>query len=445
MVEIAASSNRPQRISSPSRLGLTGPSDPRRPETVRLASSGSPPMLAALAILLTACVSGSPVGPTPSSSAAPQLATLSPSLPPDVLDLGALGWLSVVPELDPQSQQLIGHRLAIGTLNSAHPTWFQPLRESRWQFTLAADQQPVVDGPRSGKVLYVSDDGAHSEIRAISVHGGPVTVIGTTPDVVFAARLAPDAASAYVELLDRATGADRGVSRIELDGNGSMRQMMDPPTADAAHTSGPIRLAATHRFVRMLAISADGTELARLACGEPFGECAIDVQNLRDGTTVHYDNLGPLSDLMAIGGGYVLGQGSCSAGSTCVTDAISLGQRVPVELPGDWPAVDSNGRLVLLSFGPPTADVHDFWAASLDGDGLHRVFKTDGDVRALGLGLSGFPSGQVELPAGWVAVVVRGHTKRGTYQETPVAVRLADGGWVPLALPTLRPIGGGHD
>ena len=82
-------------------------------------------------------------------------ATPVPSLPPGSLDLSRQGWQMVVQEVDPQSQELIGHWLAVGTLDSADPTWFDKLVEAPWQFDLYADKQPVVDGPVAGQVLYI--------------------------------------------------------------------------------------------------------------------------------------------------------------------------------------------------------------------------------------------------------------------------------------------------
>jgi hypothetical protein len=375
-----------------------------------------------------------------SATAAPS-ATLSPSLPPEALDPGELGWLSVVSELDPRSQEIVGHWLATGTLDSADPAWFEPLVETPWAFDLVADQQPVVDGPTAGEVLFVSDDGSRSEIRLVDVHGARARVIGATQDVVFTARLTPDGASAYIVLLDRSTGEDRGVFRVDAHGDGSLQRVMDPP-APAQAQGGGIRLAAVAAFIRKLRVSADGSELARWACGEPFG-CAFDVQQLSDATTAHYSNAGPPSDLVAVGDGYLLGSSECSE-HDCVTHAIDLAQGTPERLAGEWPVVDARGHLVLLSFGPATEAVHEFSTAMLDGSGSRRVFATEADVRPLAYGVTGFEAGQVELPSGWVAVLLE-QTIDGTYHETPAAVRLADGGWVQLTLPTIFPIGGAHD
>ena len=179
-------------------------------------------------LALAGCVASPSSNATPSESKLPPgektpvpNATVSPSLPPGTLDLGELGWQTIVPELDSQTSELTGHSLAIGTLDSGQPTWFEHLIETPWAFSLFTDQQPVVDGPTAGKVLYVSDDGTDSEIRVVDIHGTASTLLGTTDDVVFTARLSPDGASAYLVLLDRANGRDRGVFRLDAGGDGS--------------------------------------------------------------------------------------------------------------------------------------------------------------------------------------------------------------------------------
>src|SRR3990172_2018185 len=69
----------------------------------------------------------------------------------------------------------------------------------------------------------------------------------------------------------------------------SSNSSFGPPTAAAAGAPAAIRLVAADRFVRTLRISADGSEVARLACGEPFGQCVFDLLEVADGSIARYN------------------------------------------------------------------------------------------------------------------------------------------------------------
>jgi hypothetical protein len=383
--------------------------------------------------------------PPPSGKTPVPGATLSPLLPPGTLDLGELGWQTVLAELDSSTSEVTGHTLAIATLDSGQPAWLEHLVETPWTFTLFADQQPVVDGPTAGKVLYVSDDGVHSEVRLVDIHGTASTLLGATDDVVYTARLSPDGASAYLVLLDRVDGRDRGVFRLEDGGDGSPQFVMGPPAVDRAQAPGGIRLVAVTRFVRTLRISADGHQLARLACGEPFGECVFDILDIAQSTSTHYNNPGQLGELVAIGGARLLGGWQCLPVAGCVTDGLSLARGMPEQFPGHPPALDERGDLVLLQFPPPTEEAREFSVTNLDGTDTRRVFVSDGTVRPIDQEGVDFAGIRLELPLGWVAVNVDRPMSDGGFQLIPAAVRLSDGGWLKLTLPQINAIGGGHD
>ena len=372
-------------------------------------------------------------------------ATLAPSLPAGTLDLHALGWQTVVPELSPATAEVIGHWLAVGTLDQAKPAWFKKLVEARWRFQLFATQQPVVDGPDGGRVLFVADNGASSEIRVVGVDGSAPRLVGTLPQVVYTARMSPDGRSAYLVVLDRATGRDQGVWRVSLQGSSPMHEVMPPPAVDLARMSGGIRLAATTRFVRTLRVSADGSQVARMACGEPYGECLLDVLTVADGRVSPYTPPEQSGELAAIGDGVMLGLDYCLPDNRCITGGIHLAGGGPQLFPGTPPAIDAAGHLVLLQFPPPTRAPRGFFVTHLDGSGTRLVLATDGSVTAIhqeGLDSQGV---RMELPWGWVAVSLNRFTADGGYLVTPAAVRLTDGGWVGLTMPQINPIGGGTD
>jgi hypothetical protein len=387
--------------------------------------------------------SASPID-TPAPTIDPA-ATLAPSLPPGTLGLHALGWQTVVPELNRATAEVIGHWLAVGTLDRAEPTWFKKLVETRWRFQLFAMQQPVVDGPDGGRVLFVADNGANSEIRVVGVDGSAPRLVGTLAQVVYTARMSLDGMSAYLVVLDRATGRDQGVWRVSLQGNSTMHEVMPPPAVDLARMSGGMRLAATTRFVRTLRVSADGSEVARMACGEPYGECLLDVLTVADGRVTSYTPPEQSGELAAIGDGVMLGIDYCLPDTRCVTEGIHLAEGGPQIFPGRPPAIDAGGHLVLLQFPPPTVSARGFFVTHLDGSGTHLVLATDGSVRLIHQEGVDFEGVRLELPWGWVAVSLDRFTSDGLYVVTPAAVRLTDGGWVGLTMPQINPIGGGTD
>ena len=351
----------------------------------------------------------------------------------------------MVPELNPATAEVIGHWLAVGTVDQAKPAWFKKLVESRWRFQLLATQQPVVDGPDAGRVLFVADNGASSEIRVVGVDGSAPRLVGSIPQVVYTARMSPDGMSAYLVVLDRATGRDQGVWRVSLQGKSTMHEVMPPPAVDLARVSGGTRLAATTRFVRNLRISPDGSLVGRLACGEPFGGCVLDVLTVAAGRVGPYTPPEQSGDLTAIGDGVMLGIDYCLPDTRCVTEGIHLGGGGPQIFPGRSPAIDADGHLVLLQFPPPTVSARGFFVTHLDGSGTHLVLATDGSVRLIHQEGIDFEGVRIELPWGWLAVSLDRLTADGGYVVTPAAVRLADGGWLGLTLPQINPIGGGTD
>lgn len=416
------------------------------------AVSGSHPASLIVGLCLAACSpAASPSVPvstaTPGGGAGPTASPigLSPQLPDDALDREAFGWQMVAPELDPATSEVIGHWLMVGTLADQEPTWSAKLVESPWQFESLAEQPTVADGPSAGMVVYVADDGATSEIRAVGIDGRERPPVGTTPHVVFAARLAPDASSVYLVLLDRSSGRDLGVFALELSGDGSFDPLMPPASVDRTG-AGTIRLVAVTRFVRTLRVSADGSLLARLACGEPFGRCILDVIGIPDGPMLTYDPPDGSGELTDIGDGYVLGSSTCpSEVEPCGVSAVWLSDRSVVELPGYPAVVDEARGLVLLQFPTPTVEARGFSLLDPSSGESRRVFSTDGDVRPVYAEGLLFEGVRMEVPPGWAPVWLSWPPNDQDYVRFAAAVRLRDGGWVPVELPALTVIGGGHD
>lgn len=291
--------------------------------------------------------------PTATVATTPSAGVTSPRLGDEALDLEAFGWQMVAPELDPASAGVIGHWLSVGTIATEEPTWSTRLAEAPWQFTASAQQQPVVDGPVAGTVVYVGDDGTTSEIRAVGIDGEELPIAGATPHIVYAARLAPDARTVYLVVLDRATGRDLGVFALTLGGGADLEPIMPPASARRAEGDTG-RLVAVKRFVRALRVSADGSLLARLACGEPFGRCILDVIALPDGPMLTYDPPDQSGELTGLGDGLALGTWSCETETApCSTGAVSLNDQSVTDLPGHPAAVNADGGWCCCSSRAP--------------------------------------------------------------------------------------------
>lgn len=408
-----------------------------------------------IAISLAACeAAASPSVPGPSavmSVAAPSptatlgIPTLSPRLPDDALDRTSIGWQMVSPEFDPTTGEVIGHWLSVGTLADQTPTWSTKLIETPWRFDSLAEPQPLVDGPVHGTVVYVADDGTTSTIHAVGIDGTEGPVAGATPHVVLAVRLAHDAQAVYAALVDRDSGKDLGVFALELGGGRSFVAVMPAPAVDRAEGDS-IRLAAVQRYLRILRVSADGSMLARLACGEPFGRCILNVTGLPNGPMLTYEPPDGAGELAGIGDGYVLGISTCTTeAEPCGVSARSLNDRSLVELPGFPPGVDGDGGMVLLGFPPPTVESGFFTVYDVSSGESRMAFATDGNVRPVYADGLDFEGVRAEVPPGWVPVWLSWQPSEREFIRQAAAVRLSDGGWVPLELPALTIIGGGHD
>ncbi|MGH9251695.1 MAG: hypothetical protein ACRD0W_19570 [Acidimicrobiales bacterium] len=350
----------------------------------------------------------------------------------------------MIPEFEPSTQEPIGHWLAVGTLDSETPTWFEPLVEAPWQFSIYAEQKPVVDGPVEGQVLFTADDGVVTKIWTVGVGGEEPRFVAATPLVVFLARMAPRSVG-YLVAVDRTSGQDQGLFRVALDGDGSLDRVMPPPLVDQANTGSGIRLAATTRFERDVRVSPDGGQVARMACGDPFGTCVLDVLTVADGTVRGYAPPELSGDLEAVGDGMMLGTWYCNDPLRCVTEGLDLRSGEPRLLPGRLAVADERGHLVMLQVPSPTISAQALFYTSLDGTDVRLAIASDWDVRPVyqqGIDDEGI---RLELPWGWVAVSFDRLLPDDRYEVFRAAVRLSDGGWVPIVSPWIAPIGGGHD
>jgi hypothetical protein len=370
---------------------------------------------ALLAVMLAACGQASP---TPSSS---------PTMPE--LDLDSVGWWVTDPLLNDESE-IVGYRLRVGSASSADEVGEDVVDLAPWmaQREVAGVTRPTAVGPARGTVAYLADDGTESEIRVAHVAGGVGDVVASFAEAVGAMAIDPAGTAAYVVLLDRATIADRGVWRVALGGGEEPQQVMAPSDRSTPVSLGAIRLVAVLRFVRQLAISPDGSVLARRACGDPFA-CDLDVVSLIDGDLQHVEDT-RVSELLAVVDGFVVGgsEDVCDPAGECRRTALQLstGQMVPIG-PSDGRdriAVGDDGRGLNVALedvaGMPdrrrllVTDLRSGrqWAATQP---LVDLWYEPPFAGQLG----------IDLPAGWIAVTL----------GEPVAIHLSSGVIVPLELP----------
>lgn len=138
--------------------------------------------------------------------------------------------------------------------------------------------------------------------------------------------------------------------------------------------------------------------------------------------------------------------------SFCTTDdepcgarAVSLDSRAVGDLPGYPTAIDEDGGLVLLQFPPSTVETRGFSLYDIARRQTRPVFATDGSVNPILSDGLDFEGVRPELPPGWAPARLTRRSANDALVRDAVAVRLRDGGWLPIGLPGLTAIGGGHD
>lgn len=192
-----------------------------------------------------------------------------------------------------------GQRLAVGQPGLARPR------------TLALAAESFAAGPFGGTVLVGTDDGRHSRLSLIDVGAGCAWAVGTSPDVVRRATLAPDGTTLFEHRVDRTTRSDLGVWRRPLDGRRPAVRVVAPIRADARF--GPT-------WLTDFAWSDDGTSLAIQSCGEVA--CRFRILSLAGGPlrTVADDRLG---DMVGLSGERLVAHGACR-GLPCPLLAVNL-------------------------------------------------------------------------------------------------------------------------
>lgn len=397
--------------------------EPPTPVTLRTA-------ILALVTALTACSAAEPTAPP----------TAGPTVAATTIEPSAFGWRMVMPELDGRSV-VIGYRLRLGLLDSP-----EPLAEVRlgalppWPFELAAERRPVVIGPAGGLVTYVVDDGGSSELRTVGI-GVDERVVARIPEVIFSATLDRARDVTYATLLDRQTGADLGVFRVNLATVEPPVRVMPPAVFDEPEADTNVVLAAVSRFVNVLRVSSTEHQLARFACGGVFGGCVVDMLDLDSGVIQTFRREVP-TEFIGFGEGLIFGDTDCRGAVCTVRRALDVrtGTFVPVAEAeaGDSVAIDHQGRLVHLGvFGSPESGEMELRATVVATGAVRELVTIDGQV-VLG---TGYPEIEAELPRGFALV-------RLCPPELPctaTAMNVTDGSWVEVRLPELIAIGGGHD
>jgi hypothetical protein len=293
-----------------------------------------------------------------------------------------------------------------------------------------AARNPAVGGPVAGAVVYVADDGLRSTVHRVPLtpplDDAPILVVD---DVVWAVAATPDGAAAYLVVLDRESGADRGVVGLALDGSAALTHILDP--AGVLVGSAGVRPAATAAQFS-LAVAVDGSHLVRRACARD-GTCVLDVVDL---ATLRATRLAD-REVIGLGAGYLLSW-DCAA-ADCASSATDLSTGVEIPLTGigdDLFLVRAGARAIVVhsEFGPD-GNPHAILATDLDSGETTRLIESEGPdefVRADN------PTARIDLkleaPDGWLIMERFADASASTW-----GVPVRGGAGIPLGAPPFRP------
>jgi hypothetical protein len=309
-------------------------------------------------------------------------------------------WTYTEPLLPPNGGPPRSYSLQGGTLADAGPVldvevpWVIGGRPSE------GARRPAVSLPVAGGVVYVADDGRRSTVHRVSLtdstEGEP---IGALDAEVWTLAAAPNGSAAFLLMLDRGTGADRGVVRLALDGSGTLTPVLDP--AGVPMGAAGMRLAATVNQLS-LAVAVDGSHLVRRSCGVD-GTCALDVVDL---ATMRVTRLAD-REVMGVGGGYLLSMDCTEVDCQLVATDLSTGADLPMTgIEADAFLTVAGDRMVIIHSewapgGNPTAVL----ATDLVSGETARIIEADG---AGALVHAHNPAALIDLklvpPDGWILV-----------------------------------------
>jgi hypothetical protein len=273
------------------------------------------------------------------------------------------------------------------------------------ELRLSLPPESAVRGPVAGRIAVAADDGSRSQIAVLDAAAGCGRIVKESEDVVRTAILAPDAESVVYHAVGRANRLDRGIWRIDADGERTANLLPALSSRDSVLDEiGPV-------WATGLRVSHDGRSLAVESCGAEA--CRVRVARLAPaeapgGRWYRGAVVGLTSDrLVSID--------ACD-GLACTlvsTDIASGSDRVLATLVSSASSVVVDGRLfaiaVLQAGGRTALAAFDVGSGArwLAGDRLSAELGgpgTPGDVRLLPLG--GDAEGGFEADAGWTVAAV---------------------------------------
>jgi hypothetical protein len=303
-------------------------------------------------------------------------------------------WFTLDPELD-DAGTLVGQRLRLG-LGSFRARYVDLPPES------------TAAGPFGRIVVVTSDDERRSQVRAIDARARCSWQLGSSPDVVRAATLAPDGSAIFEFRVDRTSRADLGVWRRPLD-SAPMDRLLPPLPADDHF--GPT-------WSTSLGWSADGDRLVVQSCAAAACRTRVVDPVTRASTLIDAPDQGVALGLM---GDTLVSYAACHA-LPCPIVATDLATRTRRLIAA------AAGHAVLAAAGNPGVVVE-----TPEGAAIHRLDGVRGPT--LGrpqaaaqlvpsvLGATASPG----LPDGWVGWARDARSPAGA-----TLTRLSDGRAVPV-------------
>ncbi len=280
---------------------------------------------------------------------------------------------------------------------------------------------PPVAGPRSGLVLYASDDGSESALHAVTVRDAGDRLIERSDDVIWSLAIDRAGAYAYYLLIDRVSGADRGLWRVALDGRGPAHRVLPPlpppPPEPPLDQPGAPQTS--------VALSDDGRVVAVHTCHE---ECALRVHDSRDDRVHVHDDVGG-QGIVGVTDEVVIVRELCRNGPNCAPVAVDIGDADRRSLPESSSQVlvaGAGGDFLVYAETAYGAHWAKLAAIDLGTDARHPL----GAIEIFGgfVPTTGSAMG-VDVPAGWFVVDA---PDRFPAAPDYVGVRLSDGHAAPL-------------
>lgn len=321
-------------------------------------------------------------------------------------DLALQPWYRLDPRLD-KSGALEGQRLSFG------------LDRDRTGRFHDVPPESFAAGPFGRIVLVGSDNGTTSRLQALDVAGDCIHDLAESADVIRRATIDPSGTAIYEMRVDRASRADLGIWRRQLDGSTAAVQVLAPIPAD-------IRFGTT--FSTEFAWDVSGVRLAIQSCGE--AACRTRIVDVVGGDVRTIDDA-DLGTMIGLAGSSLVTYQACP-GLPCPILAVDFASRVRTTVA----AAASGAVLASTPDGPRV--VHEVFDGA--GIGLRAVTLDGAHARDLGsvadglrlLSPAGLAGAATVVPEGWVLLGPEGRVPANGPRERSQLRQIADGTAVQL-------------